>query len=120
MQHRRTTLIGHMLITPADQSQHDRVQIPTLGRQPIFFPQRTLLIGDLCQHAMLDQLLQPACEQVPSNTQAPLKLVKTANPEETIAQYQQRPLIADHRQGARQRTGLLIQFFPAHAGILID
>lgn len=81
---------------------------------------RRRLVQVLAQHACVDKPCQAVGEHGPRYLESIQKFIEAAHAEKAIAQDQEGPAIADHGQGPRQRTLLLLQIIPFHGGPLLD
>lgn len=114
VQERGPLLTSIVFITPVNQADDNRVEPQTLLGKPIFMAQRGLAVGNFLKHIMIDQMLEPLCQNTPGNAETLLKLIKPPYPEKCFAQHQQRPAIPHHRHRARQGAILPIQILPLH------
>src|SRR5215813_10344962 len=111
---RRPDLVGHPAITPTEQRDDHRVQIAAFFGQLVLEARRPLLIADALEDAVLDELLQAVGEDMAGGAEVGLKFLEAARAQKGLAQDEQRPAIADHRQAARDRASLLADLAPTH------
>ena len=100
VQHRRSLLARIVRIAPMHQRYQCRIEPAPFLRQAILVTRRPRLIGDLLKDALFDQKFEPRRQHAPRNTQALLKVVEAAHAQESLAQNQHRPAIANDRQRA--------------------
>src|SRR5689334_11710950 len=77
-------------------------------------PLGRFLIGNAPQYALPDQLLEPFGEQMARDSERRLKSFKPPRAQKALPQDHEGPAIADHADGARQRTRLFLQGIPLH------
>ena len=70
-------------------------EVSSLFGKSVFVTGWIVLVGDCLQYAMGDQLLEPVGEHVPRNLQVTLEVVEPSHSEEHVANYQQRPAVAN-------------------------
>ena len=93
-------------VTPLLQRQQDVHQLTTVVRQPIFVarPASRLAIFRPLEDPLVDQLGQPLGQQVARALQDAVELLEARRAIEALADDQQRPLLAQHLQGAGDRA----------------
>src|SRR4029453_19055632 len=99
-------LLVQVLVPPLPQTAEGDVEVAALGGESVLVAGRSLAVGDALEHALADEPVQPVGEDVAGDPQALLELVEAANPEEHVADDQQRPALADNLQRPRDRAVL--------------
>src|SRR5215211_910073 len=99
-------LLVQVLVPPLPQTAEGDVEVAALGGESVLVAGRSLAVGDALEHALADEPVQPVGEDVAGDPQALLELVEAANPEEHVADDQQRPALADDLQRPRDRAVL--------------
>src|SRR5206468_1370217 len=102
---RRAVLARQVLVAPGHQRGDDRVEVAAGRGQVVLEAGRVLAVGAALEDAGAGQGLEPGGERVARRPGAADHLVEPAVAEEDLAQRQQRPLLPDDVQGARDRAG---------------
>src|SRR5262249_21686687 len=114
----RSGFVGHPAIAPAEQRHDDGIEVAPFLRELVLIARRPFLIPNALEDPVLDELLQATGEHVACRPETSLKLLEAACAQEGLAQDEQRPAIADHRQRPRDRAGLVADVAPAHVPTL--
>ena len=104
-----TALIHHVHIPPMHDRHDDRIEIEPLLREDIFVPLGTGLVWDTTQNAMTDELPEPVCEHMARHSKPCLKIFEPTHAQKAVAQHEERPPVADDRDGAGNRALLLFE-----------
>ena len=115
VQQRPSAFVDHVGIAPMHERHHDRIQIESFLGEDVFVPFGRLLIGNAAQHALPDQFLQPFGEQMARDSERGLKSLEPPRAQKAFPQDQKGPAIADHTDGAGQRTWLFLKGIPLHS-----
>ncbi len=113
---RRPLGAGHPAIAPTRQRDDYGVEIASFRGQPILETTRAVLVRHPVEDAVLGELAQPVGETVARGAQVLLEILEAPYAEEGVAQYQQRPAVADHGERAGDRAGHVADVAPAHVG----
>jgi hypothetical protein len=99
-----------VLVAPLSETGEGDVEVTPLSREPVLEPLRALAVAHLLQDALLHQAVQAVGENVTGDAEALLELVEAAEPEERVADNQQRPALADdlERPGDRAVLALVV------------
>jgi hypothetical protein len=108
-------------VPPATESHQNVEQILAFLGQPILVTRRSLLVEASVENSGLDQSREPVGENVAGDSQILLKIVKSPNAQEGVAQDQHCPLIADQLGGVGDRTLQVLEALPGwHGGQFTD
>ena len=80
------------------------VEVEALGGQAVLVALRPLLIELALQHLVSDERVEAVAEDVPRHAGVPLQLIETPDAEERLAEDEERPPLADHRERVANRT----------------
>ena len=87
----RARRIAAVALAPLHQRHEHRPEIEALLRQAILGPARALLVELAPQDPVRDELVQTVGEDVPRAAGVALHRIEAADPEERLAQHEQRP-----------------------------
>src|SRR5579884_975146 len=104
-----------VLVAPLAHGVDHRPQITAAFGQPVVEARRVLAVGNLGEHADLDEASQALTEHVAGDPEPPLEVVKAGHAEERVADDQQRPPLAHHLQTLRDRAMHVGKALPLHA-----
>ena len=93
------------LFAPLAQREDDREQPFTLGRERVDDFTLVGRVGRALEDSAGDHFRQPVGKDVARNPEARLELLEMLQPVERAAKNQERPLLADHLYGGRDRAG---------------
>src|ERR1700759_2997169 len=95
--YRRALGTSPVLVAPAHQRDHDRVQVAALRGQPVLVPGALtgLLVRDAAQQILVYQPGQPVAEDLAGRAGPPLHVTKPADAAEHLAEHEERPLLPD-------------------------
>jgi len=82
-------------VAPTHERHDDWEQVAAFFSKTVFPARWSLLIGAPLQYPAPDQTLQPAGQDVARDPKASLELLEAAQPQERVANDEQRPPIAD-------------------------
>ena len=102
VQQRRALLAGVMLVSPMHETYHYRIEIETLLCEAILEARWRVLVGDLLENAVIDKVFETFGQDAPCDAEALLEVFEAADAQEGLAQHEQRPAVADDREGPGQ------------------
>jgi hypothetical protein len=102
------------LHAPCPKYEQDLIERSALFRRMVFVSRRTPVIQPLLDHAFLLEPPEPGGQQKRRYSCQRLDIVETAHTKADLAHDQQRPLIADHAQRARDRAYASAIFINTH------
>jgi hypothetical protein len=98
-------LVGSIPPVPPTAESHQNVKkILSLLSQEILVTRGPFLIQAGRQDSGLDKSGEAVGQNIASNTQVLLKIVKSLDPQESVSEDQDRPLVADQLGGVGDRT----------------
>ena len=89
---------------PAPGGERHREQVPSAPRQSVLEPRRSRAVADPIENLLVDQCPQPVRQRRAGRPGALDEFLESARALEGVPQDQQRPAVADHVDGARDRT----------------
>src|SRR5829696_2735621 len=101
-------------LAPLPQGDQDREYAAALRRQPIFLISAAVSGGRGLQDALIDQRAEPHGEDVLGEAEPLLEFAEAADPEQRLANDQNRPPVADRIQRARDRAIVVFEARPFH------
>lgn len=112
----RAESVTHPFVAPRQKRHDHRVERATLDRECVFIARRALLVGNPAENAVVDEAGEALGHKVTGRPCVLAELLEAGCAEEGLAQQQQRPSIADHRQGAGDGAPGLADIGPLHPG----
>src|SRR5262245_31352345 len=109
-----------MRVAPLAQRRQGDVELAALRGEPVLEARRALAVRDSLQDRLRHQPVEPVGEDVPRNSEALLELVEPAQPEEDVADDEQRPALADDLERPRDRAVLALVAALQHAETLAE
>ena len=104
--HRPLTL-ELVAVAPLEQRHEDGPQVGALLGEPVLTAQRALLVRPLHQDPFLDEPLEPRLQDVAGDPEVLLQLLEAPDPQEDVADDEQRPPLAHHLERRRHRAVLV-------------
>ena len=83
-------------VLPLPHAERDRIETETLLGEPIIQFARRRAVGQPLQHAVRDQIGEPCRQGAACSAGATTQVLEASDPQESIAQDQERPTVADH------------------------
>ena len=115
LEHYRGPARGHgVAVAPLHQRDDRGPQVEALFGEEVFEALGALLVAAPFQHAVLEQTLQARVEDVARDAEVALQLVEATQPEEDVADDEQRPALADHLECAGDAAGLVLVVVAEH------
>jgi hypothetical protein len=112
-EHRR--LFAAVIVAPLPQADECHMKVAALSGQLVLVPLGPFLVGDPLEESLVDQPAKAVGENLPRDPEISLKLVESSQSEQSVPDDQQRPSLADHLEGARNRTVLAVVGALEHA-----
>ena len=94
-------------VAPLQQRDQHRPQVGALLGQPVLAARRAVLVGPLHQDPLLDEALEPGLQHIAGHAEVTLQLLEAADPQEDVADDQERPTLAHHLECGRHRAVLV-------------
>ena len=107
-QHRRALGLGQVAVAPVHHGDHHRPQVEPLLGEEVLVAGRALLVRALLEDVLLNQPREPVGEHVARDAEVVLDLVEAPAAVEDVADDEQRPALAEHLEGACDRTRLVV------------
>src|SRR5215218_1299337 len=103
-EHRR--LPAAVIVAPLPQTDERDMKVAALSGQVVLVPRRPFLIANPLEDSFVDQPAKTLSENLPRDPEVSLELVESSQSEQSVPDDQQRPSLADHLEGACDRTVL--------------